>query len=64
MKPVPKAYHYPNFCAKWTFTFSACGAGGRIEPGVERVSAEPQEYGINAYQARKAGGSFSLSAIS
>jgi len=25
-----------NFCAKWMFTSSACGAGGRIEPGVER----------------------------
>jgi hypothetical protein len=30
------ACHYPHFCAKWICTFSACGAGGRIEPGVER----------------------------
>src|SRR5262249_33776448 len=22
--------HYPNFCAKWMFTISACGAGGRV----------------------------------
>src|SRR5215475_98548 len=49
---------------QWMFTFLACGAGGRIEPGVERVSAEPQEYGISAHQAREAGGSFSLFAIS
>jgi|RhiMetdeSRZDD1v2_1073273.scaffolds.fasta_scaffold1607592_2 REP-associated tyrosine transposase len=34
--------HYPHFCAKWIFAFSACGAGGRIEPGVE-PKAEPQE---------------------
>jgi hypothetical protein len=56
--------HYPNFCAKFVFTFSACGAGVRIEPGVERASAEPQEYVVTTHQARKAGGSFLLCAIS
>jgi len=40
-------------------TFSACGAGDRIEPGVERDSAQPQEYGLRAYRAREAGGGFS-----
>src|SRR5215510_14733522 len=37
-----KTCRYPNFCAGWTFTFLACGAGDRIKPGVERGSAEPQ----------------------
>src|SRR6266498_2873752 len=27
-----KACHYPNFCTKWMFTSSACGAGDRIKP--------------------------------
>ena len=48
------------FCAKRMFKFSACGAGDRIQPGVERASAQPQEYGLRAHQAREAGGSFSL----
>src|SRR5262245_8684365 len=34
--------------------FSACGAGGRIKPGVERGSAEPQEYRVDTHQAREA----------
>jgi hypothetical protein len=55
---------YPHFCAKWIFTFSACGAGGRIQPGVERGSAEPQEHGVNTHQAREAGGSFLFFTIS
>jgi hypothetical protein len=42
------------------FTFSACGAGDRIEPGVERASAQPEEYDLRAHQAREAGGSLSL----
>jgi hypothetical protein len=52
--PALKACHYPNFCAKWMFTSSACGAGDRIKPGVKRGSAEPQEYGVSAHQAREA----------
>src|SRR5262249_42661307 len=56
--------HYPNFCTKWLYTSSACGAGDRIKPGVERASAEPQEYVISAHQAREAGDSFSLFARS
>src|SRR5262249_25648394 len=48
----------------WMLTSSACGAGGETQPGVERVSAEPQEYGVNTHQAREAGGSFLLFATS
>src|SRR5262249_7833910 len=51
--------HHPNFCAKRRITFSACGAGDRIKPGVERDSAQPQEYGAtNTIKPANAGGSF------
>src|SRR5882672_5432810 len=33
-RALPHALSFPKFFAKWMFTFSACGAGGRIEPGV------------------------------
>jgi hypothetical protein len=36
------------------FTFSACGAGGRIEPGVE-PKAEPQEFSPQNTLARERG---------
>jgi hypothetical protein len=48
---------HPHFCVKDVFTFSACEAGDRIEPGVE-PKAEPQEYVASAHQAREAGDSF------
>src|SRR5262249_33683093 len=57
--PALKPCHYPNFCAKRRITFSACGAGDRIKPGVERDSAQPQEYGAtNTIKPANAGGSF------
>jgi hypothetical protein len=48
---------YLNFCAKRLFTFSACGAGDRVKPGVERDSAEPQVWRASYQQAREAGDS-------
>jgi hypothetical protein len=62
--PALTSCHYPIFCAKFVFTFSACGAGVRIEPGVERDCAEPQEYVVTTHQAREAGVSFLLCASS
>jgi len=43
--------------AEWPVTFSACEAGGRVKPGVERDSAKPQVRQRSITQAREAGDS-------
>lgn len=45
------------------FVFSARGCGRQHKAWGEAL-AEPQEYGVNAHQAREAGGSFLLFALS
>jgi uncharacterized protein (DUF433 family) len=61
---------FPFFVFTQLFARNGCphsqpaDAGDSIKPGVERVSAEPQECGVSEHQARGAGGSFSLFAIS
>jgi hypothetical protein len=56
--PGLKDLSLPKLLCETGVTFSACGAGGRVKPGVERDSAQPQGYGAtNPIKPANAGGS-------